>query len=99
MWTEDTSVRILTRGKKGGYQGRFWTYVRDDEHAYPAYDFTINRNRDGPQSFLQDFRGWLYADAYARCGTIFLGSRNDRFSGTPIRSHQTVHEKIIANIF
>ena len=74
MWTDDTPVKVLTGGEEGSRQGRFWTYVGDDEHPYSVYDFTMSRSRDGPQAFLQDFRGYLHADAYAGYDAIYLGS-------------------------
>src|ERR1700685_1949061 len=64
LWTDDTPVTVLVGGEEGSRQSRFWTYVGDDEHPYSVYDFTMSRGRDGPQSFLQNFRGYLHADAY-----------------------------------
>ena len=74
MWTDDTPVKVMAGGEKGTRQGRFWTYVGDDQHPYSVYDFTMSRSRDGPQSFLQDFRGYLHADAYSGYDAIYLGS-------------------------
>ncbi len=76
MWTDDTPVKVLGGGEAGSRQGRFWTYVGDDAHPYSVYDFTMSRRRDGPQQFLQTFRGYLHADAYAGYDAIFLGSKN-----------------------
>jgi transposase len=76
LWTDDTPVNVLG-GEEGSRQGRFWTYVGDDEHPYSVYDFTMSHSRDGPQIFLQHFRGFLHADAYAGYDAIFLGSRKD----------------------
>jgi hypothetical protein len=76
MWTDDTPVKVLVGGEAGSRQGRFWTYVGDDAHPYSVYDFTMSRRRDGPQQFLQTFRGYLHADAYAGYDAIFLGSKN-----------------------
>jgi hypothetical protein len=45
--------------------GRIWTYVGDDEHPYTVYDYTPTRSRDGPEAFLEEFRGYLQADAYS----------------------------------
>jgi hypothetical protein len=39
--------------------------VGDDGHPYTVYDYTPNRSRDGPEAFLQEFRGYLQADAYS----------------------------------
>ncbi|MGO9528635.1 MAG: IS66 family transposase [Verrucomicrobiia bacterium] len=73
LWTDDTPVTVLVGGEEGSRQGRFWTYVGDDEHPYSVYDFTMSRGRDCPHSFLQKFRGYLQADAYAGYDGIFLG--------------------------
>ncbi len=77
MWTDDTPVKVMCGGEEGTRQGRFWVYVGDKEHPYSVYDFTMSRSRDGPQSFLHDFRGYLHADAYAGYDGIFLGSDNE----------------------
>lgn len=74
LWTDDTPVTVLLGGEDGSCQGRFWTYVGDDQHPYSVYDFTLSRERDGPQRFLQNFRGYLQADAYAGYDAIFVGS-------------------------
>jgi len=73
LWTDDTPVTVLVGGEEGSRQGRFWTYI-GDEYPYSVYDFSLSRSRDGPQSFLQAFRGYLHADAYAGYDAIFLGS-------------------------
>jgi transposase len=77
MWTDDTPVKVLAGGEEGSRLGRFWTYVGDDEHPYSVYDFTMSRRRDGPQTFLQGFRGYLQADAYGGYDAIFLDSGSD----------------------
>jgi transposase len=64
---------VLAGGGEGSRQGRFWTYVGDTAYPYSVYDFTLSRGRDGPHSFLQKFRGYLHADAYAGYDGIFLG--------------------------
>jgi transposase len=75
LWTDDTPVTVLVGGEEGSRQGRFWTYV-GEEYPYSVYDFSISRRRDGPQSFLQTFRGYLHADAYAGYDAIYLGSNH-----------------------
>ncbi len=74
MWTDDTPVTVLTGGKEGSRLGRFWTYIGDSAYPYSVYDFMMSRGRDAPQRFLQNFRGYLHADAYAGYDAIFLGS-------------------------
>jgi transposase len=75
LWTDDTPVTVLVGGEEGSRQGRFWTYV-GEEYPYSVYDFSMSRRRDGPQSFLQTFRGYLHADAYAGYDAIYLGSNH-----------------------
>jgi len=77
MWTDDTPVTVLTGNERGSCKGRFWTYVGDEQHPYSVYDFTMSRRRDGPQSFLENYDGFLQADAYAGYDAIYLESKND----------------------
>ena len=74
LWTDDTPVTVLGGEKPGSSQGRFWVYIGDAEHPYSVYDFTMSRARDGPATFLKDYRGFLQADAYGGYDGIFLGS-------------------------
>jgi transposase len=63
--TDDTPVPVLDPDLPRTRTGRIWTYVGDDEHPYTVYDYTPNRSRDGPEAFLEEFRGYLQADAYS----------------------------------
>ncbi len=63
--TDDTPVHVLDRNRSRTRVGRIWTYVGDDRHPYTVYDYTPNRSRAGPKAFLDDFAGYLQADAYA----------------------------------
>jgi transposase len=74
IWTDDTHVTVLGGDEPGSTTGRFWAYIGDDDHPYTAYDFTMSRSRDGPAAFLNDYRGFLQADAYGGYDGIFLGS-------------------------
>jgi transposase len=74
LWTDDTWVTVLGGKPHGSFKGRFWAYIGDAQHPYSVYDFTVNRGRDGPASFLKDYRGFLQADAYGGYDGIFLGS-------------------------
>jgi transposase len=75
LWTDDTPVTVLTGGKEGSRQGRFWTYI-GEQPPYSVYDFTESRVRDGPAKFLTGFQGYLHADAYGGYDHIYLGSNN-----------------------
>ncbi len=63
--TDDTPVPVLDPELPRTRTGRIWTYVGDEEHPYTVYDYTPNRSRDGPEAFLEEFRGYLQADAYS----------------------------------
>ena len=52
MWTDDTRITVLG-GEEGSFKGYFWTYIEIWQHPYSVYDFTPNRSRDGPASFLE----------------------------------------------
>jgi transposase len=63
--TDDTPVPVLDPDLPRTRTGRIWTYVGDAEHPYTVYDYTPSRSRDGPEAFLEKFRGYLQADAYS----------------------------------
>jgi transposase len=60
--TDDTVMPMLQPGK--AKQARMWVYVGDEHHPYNVFDFTEGRSRDGPASFLGDYKQVLLADAY-----------------------------------
>ncbi len=73
--TDDTSVRLLDPQAEGGSRtARFWAYLGDSDHPYEVYDFTVSRERHGPQDFLRDYSGYLQADAYGGYDGIYLNS-------------------------
>ena len=75
--TDDTPVTVREPGKSGTHQGRFWIYLGDNDPPYTVYDYTPNRNRDGPAAFLETFHGtpgaprYLQADAYGGYDGIY----------------------------
>jgi transposase len=74
--TDDTPVQVLTSAKpRATHRGYLWVYVGDAGHPYTLYDFTWTRERAGPKRFLEGFRGWLQADAYAGYGLLYATGR------------------------
>jgi transposase len=70
--TDDTPVRVLDRSLKGTTRkGRFWPYTGDREHPAVVFDYTPTRERAGPEQFLEDYRGYLQADAYVAYDSFF----------------------------
>jgi transposase len=60
--TDDTVMPMLWPGKTR--PARMWVYVGDEHHPYNVLHFTLGRSRDGPATFLKDYKQTLLADAY-----------------------------------
>ncbi len=71
--TDDTTVPIQSPGQKKCRQGRIGCYLGDEANPYTVYDYTPNRQRDGPATWLAGFTGYLQADAYGGYDGIFTG--------------------------
>jgi transposase len=72
IWTDDTPIDLQDRDhEKNIRQARIWAYLGDDSNNLIVYDFTDSRRRDGPMNFLQEFSGFLQADAYAGYDGIY----------------------------
>jgi hypothetical protein len=69
--TDDTPVPIQSPGEGKCRKGRLWAYIGDSENPYVVYDYTPDRTRAGPASWLRDFRGFLQADAYGGYDGIY----------------------------
>lgn len=74
LWlhTDDTSVKNLDHEPGTTDKAHFWIYYGDRAHPYNVFDFTVNRKRDGPQTFLADFHGYLHADAFSGYDGLYL---------------------------
>jgi transposase len=67
-----TNVKYIDPSIKGkAKQGTVWGYNGDATRPYVLYDFQINGKRDGPESFLQDYQGYLQCDAHSVYDQIF----------------------------
>jgi transposase len=73
--TDDTPVKVRDAWQKRKYTGRFWPYVGDLLHPLTVFDFTTTHQRDGPAAFLEDYRGYLQADAFSGYDGIYLESQ------------------------
>jgi transposase len=69
--TDDTPVKVLDRCRTEARKGRMWPYVGDRDHPAVVYDYTPTRERAGPERFLQNYRGYLQADAYVAYDSFF----------------------------
>jgi len=73
--TDDTSVKVLDRKLPFARIGRIWPYVGDAHHPVIVYDYTPTRSRAGPAKFLEGYKGYLQADAYAVYDAFFKSER------------------------
>ena len=63
--TDDTRVPVQDDLVKGRCKsGRVWAYIGDQHNPYVVYEYTPDRTRAGPASWLKDYKGYLQADAY-----------------------------------
>ena len=69
--TDDTSVKVLDITLPFARTGRIWPYYGDHEHPVILYDYTATRERAGPEKFLEEYRGYLQADAYGGYDAFF----------------------------
>lgn len=74
LHTDDTPVKNRGHAPDATALSRFWIYLGDRYHPYNVFDFTINRKRDGPQTFLANFHGYLHADAFSGYDALYLPS-------------------------
>lgn len=74
IWTDDTPVKVQDREHaKNIRQGRLWVYLGDQRNPFTIFEFTDSRKRDGPETFLRNFKGFLQADAFAGYDCIYAG--------------------------
>lgn len=74
IWTDDTPVKMQDRADDRNMRNaRVWVYLGDEENPYTVFDFTESRKRDGPVEFLDDFKGFLQADAFSGYDCIYAG--------------------------
>jgi transposase len=70
--TDDTPVQVQDDNGPKTKTGRLWIYLGDGNHPYCVYDYTTSRSREGPDDFLNGFRGYLQADAFGGYDGIYL---------------------------
>ena len=76
LHTDDTPVKNQGHAPGTTALSRFWIYWGDRTHPYNVFDFTLNRKRDGPQTFLANFHGYLHADAFSGYDALYLPRRS-----------------------
>jgi hypothetical protein len=70
--TDDTVMPMLWPEK--AKQVRTWVYVGVEHNPYNVFDFTLGRDRDGPATFLKDYKQILLADAHGGYDGVVVGN-------------------------
>jgi transposase len=64
LMVDETPIPVQTRDKSGStHKGYHWIYYAPLEKLI-CFDYRKSRGRDGPDEFLESFRGMLQSDAY-----------------------------------
>jgi transposase len=75
--TDDTSVKLIDPLGDGGLRtARFWAYLGDKNHPFEVYEFTVSRERQGPEELLRDYSGYSQADTYRGYDGVYLKSNS-----------------------
>jgi transposase len=72
LHTDDTPVKLKDPKTHVLSTARMWAYLGDAAHPYNVFDFTLNRKRDGPVTFLANYQGYLHADAFSGYDCLYL---------------------------
>ena len=76
IFTDDSVIPLLEKGRGKTRQARLWVYVRGDPSpALTVYDFTVDRCKSRPIEFLGDYTGYAHADAYSGYDELFSNDR------------------------
>lgn len=64
LMADETPIPVQTKDKAGAtHKGYHWVYYAPHEKLV-CFDYRKGRGRDGPQEFLESFRGMLQSDGY-----------------------------------
>lgn len=64
LMADETPIPVLTEDKPGAtHQGYHWVYC-DPVRKMAVFDYRHSRGREGPKSFLENFKGHLQTDGY-----------------------------------
>lgn len=72
LFTDDSVIPLQEKRLGRVRKARLWVYVRGDpEPPLAVYDFSLDRSKKRPLSFLGDYQGYVHADAYSGYDELF----------------------------
>lgn len=72
LFTDDAPVPLQVKGNGKLKKARLWVYVRGGTGPpLVAYDFSIDRSKRRPLGYLDDYKGYVHADAYSGYDELF----------------------------
>lgn len=81
LFSDDTTMPTLEKGRPKAKVGRMWVYARRPTIKQPAitvYAYTPDRKGEHPQSFLKEFKGYLQVDAYSGLDALFTEDKEGK---------------------
>lgn len=64
LHADETIIKVLDSDKKGAtHQGYYWVY-QSHEQKLVLFDYRTGRGKEGPQSILKNYKGYLQTDGY-----------------------------------
>jgi len=72
IFTDDTVTPLQDKGNGKVKKARMWVYVRGGAGPpLTVYDFSMDRSKRRPLDFLEDYLGYVHADAYSGYDELF----------------------------
>jgi hypothetical protein len=65
LHVDETIIKVMSNEKKHAtHQGYYWVY-QSHHNELVLFDYRRGRGREGPETMLKDFRGYIQTDGYA----------------------------------
>ena len=72
LHTDDSIIPLQVKGRGKVQKARLWAYVRGgSDPPLTVYDFSHDRSKKRPLDFLEDYQGYVHADAYGGYDELF----------------------------
>jgi len=72
LFTDDSIIPLLVKGNGRVKKARLWVYVRGGPGPpLTVFDFSRDRSKKRPLTFLDGYKGYIHADAYSGYDELF----------------------------